>query len=195
MSFLEVADGSKTFYKDWGHGQPVVFSHGRPQAQNALDDQMLFLVTHGFRCIAYAGELTALVTILDLHNVIHVGHSSGSREIVRYAARYGTARISKVFLIADPSLAELEFVEDLRTIDVPALVLHGDDGASGPVASSSLLTAKLVKHSQRGALKGSSHEASLYCWICQEMRFGAVPRQARDDMEVPALDSVGLVAV
>jgi alpha-beta hydrolase superfamily lysophospholipase len=176
MSLLEVADGAKIFYKDWGKGQPVVFSHGRRLTPNALDDQMLFLVTHGYRCIAYAGDLAALVTILDLHDVILVGHSSGCGDVVRYAARYGTARISKVFLTA--------FAEGLREIDVPTLVLHLDDAEGGPVASSSLLTANLVKHCQRGALKGSTHGASLDCLICQEQRSGLL-----------ALDAVGPLAV
>jgi non-heme chloroperoxidase len=108
------------YYKDWGAGQPIVFSHGWPLTADAWDDQMLFLAQHGYRCIAhdrrghgrssqpwqgndmdtYADDLAKLIEALDLKNVIHVGHSTGGGEVVRYIARHGTKRVAKVVLIS-----------------------------------------------------------------------------------------------
>ncbi|MDR3635625.1 MAG: alpha/beta hydrolase [Isosphaeraceae bacterium] len=107
------------YYKDWGAGQPVVFSHGWPLSADAWEDQMLFLGTHGYRCIAhdrrghgrssqpwdgndmdtYADDLAALVEALDLKDVIHVGHSTGGGEVARYIGRHGTSRVAKAVLI------------------------------------------------------------------------------------------------
>jgi non-heme chloroperoxidase len=108
------------FYNDWGSGQPVVFSHGWPLSADAFEDQMFFLVSRGYRCIAhdrrghgrssqpwngndmdtYADDLAALVEKLDLRNAIHVGHSTGGGEVARYIGRHGTKRIAKAVLIS-----------------------------------------------------------------------------------------------
>jgi non-heme chloroperoxidase len=120
MPTINVKDGTQIYYKDWGSGQPIVFSHGWPLSADAWEDQMMFLVPHGFRCIAhdrrghgrsgqpwggndldtYADDLAELTAALDLPKAIHVGHSTGGGEVARYIARHGTKRVSKAVLIS-----------------------------------------------------------------------------------------------
>jgi non-heme chloroperoxidase len=119
MATITTKDGTEIYYKDWGSGQPIVFSHGWPLSADAWEDQMIFLGEHGYRCIAhdrrghgrssqpwqgndmdtYADDLATLVKKLDLRNAIHVGHSTGGGEVARYIGRHGTERVAKAVLI------------------------------------------------------------------------------------------------
>jgi len=120
MGTITTRDGTEIYYKDWGAGQPVVFSHGWPLSADAFEDQMFFLGARGFRCIAhdrrghgrssqpwngndldtYADDLAELVEALDLKDAIHVGHSTGGGEVARYIGRHGTSRVAKAVLIS-----------------------------------------------------------------------------------------------
>jgi len=253
MNTINVKDGSQIYYKDWGAGQPVVFSHGWPLSSDAFEDQMFFLATHGYRCIAhdrrghgrssqpwngndldtYADDLAELVQALDLKHAIHVGHSTGGGEVVRYIRRHGRRRVAKAVLIgaipplmlktdANPgglpmavfdgiragvaadrsqffkdltlpfygynrqgakisegvreafwrqgmmagfpasyfcikAFSETDLTEDLKHMDVPTLIIHGDDDQIVPIADSALLSAKLVKNATLRIFKGASH--------------------------------------
>lgn len=258
MAYITVGKENKSdiqiYYKDWGSGQPIVFSHGWPLSAEAWDDQMHFLVSHGYRCIAhdrrghgrssqpsngndmntYADDLAKLVEFLDLKDAIHVGHSTGGGEVARYMGRHGTKRVSKAVLIsavpplmlktqANPgglpievfdqfrtsmladraqffrdiadgpfyganrpgakvsqglrdsfwlqgmlcgfkgayecikAFSETDFTEDLKKIDVPTLILHGDDDQVVPIADSALLSAKIIKNAQLKVYKGAPH--------------------------------------
>ena len=250
---IMMSDGTRMYYKDWGAGQPVVFSHGWPLSADAWDDQMVFFGSHGYRCIAhdrrghgrsgqpwngndmntYADDLATLVAALDLKNAVHVGHSTGGGEVAPYIGRHGTKRVAKAVLIgavpplmlktaANPggtpietfdamragaladraqffrdlsipfyganrpgakvsqgvrdvfflqsmqagfkaavdcikAFSETDFTEDLKRIDVPALILHGDDDQIVPIGASALLSAKLVKHSTLKVYPGFAH--------------------------------------
>jgi non-heme chloroperoxidase len=120
MPTIKTLDNTEIYYKDWGSGQPVVFSHGWPLDADAWEDQMFFLASRGYRCIAhdrrghgrsgqswsgndldtYADDLAALVEALDLHDSIHVGHSTGGGEVARYIGRHGTKRVAAAVLVS-----------------------------------------------------------------------------------------------
>jgi non-heme chloroperoxidase len=120
MAYLTTKDGTQIYYKDWGSGQPVVFSHGWPLSSDAFEDQMFFLASRGYRCIAhdrrghgrsgqtwhgndldtYADDLAALTESLGLEKAIHVGHSTGGGEVARYIGRHGTKRVARAVLIS-----------------------------------------------------------------------------------------------
>jgi non-heme chloroperoxidase len=253
MTTITTTDGTEIYYKDWGQGQPVVFSHGWPLSGDAFEDQMFFLASHGYRVIAhdrrghgrssqpwqgndmdtYADDLAQLVETLDLREAIHVGHSTGGGEVARYIGRHGTGRVAKAVLIgavppimvksagnpagtpmeafnairasvlADRSqffkdlslpfygynrpgvtisqgvrdsfwlqgmlagmpasyfcvkvFSETDMTEDLKKIDVPTLILHGDDDQIVPIADSALLSAKLVRSARLKVYTGAPH--------------------------------------
>lgn len=246
-------DGTRIFYKDWGSGRPVVFSHGWPLTADAWDGQMAFLAARGYRVVAhdrrshgrsdqswdgndmdtYADDLAALLDSLDLRNVVMVGHSTGGGEVTRYLGRHGTGRVARAVLVgavpplmlktdanpgglpmevfdgiragtlADRSqffkditvpfygwnrpgatvsegirdafwlqgmmggitgqlacirqFSETDFTDDLRSIDVPTLVLHGDDDQIVPIGASALRTAELIRNATLTVYAGSSH--------------------------------------
>jgi non-heme chloroperoxidase len=254
MSTIRTKDGVEIFYKDWGNGQPIVFSHGWPLSADDWDAQMLFFVTRGYRVIAhdrrghgrssqvgeghdmdhYADDLAALTSHLDLRKAVHVGHSTGGGEVVHYIARHGESRVAKAVLIgavppimvktpANPgglpkqvfddfqtqvaqnrsqfyrdlaagpfygfnrpgakpveaviqnwwrqgmmggakahydgivAFSQTDFTEDLKRIQVPVLVMHGDDDQIVPYADSGPLSAKLLKNGTLKTYKGFPH--------------------------------------
>jgi len=120
VNTITTKDGTQIYYKDWGGGQPVMFSHGWPLTGDAFEDQMFFLASHGYRCIAhdrrghgrssqpwhgndmntYADDLAELAASLNLKNAIFVGHSTGSGEVARYIGRHGSRRVAKAILMS-----------------------------------------------------------------------------------------------
>ncbi|TQS43314.1 alpha/beta fold hydrolase [Cryptosporangium phraense] len=143
MPTITTSDGTEIFYKDWGTGQPIVFSHGWPLTSDDWDAQMLFFLDHGYRVIAhdrrghgrssqgseghdmdhYADDLAALTEHLDLHDAIHVGHSTGGGEVARYLGRHGEARVAKAALIS--SVTPYVMQDEDHPIGLPASVFEG----------------------------------------------------------------------
>jgi non-heme chloroperoxidase len=253
MPTITTKDGAEIFYKDWGTGQPIVFSHGWPLSSDAWDAQMMFFGTRGFRVVAhdrrghgrssqpwsgndmdtYADDLAAVIDKLDLKKAVLIGHSTGGGEVARYVGRHGTSRVAKVVLLgavpprmlksdanpdgtpmeafdairagvlADRSqffkdltipfygynrpgakvsegmrsafwlagmqasikacfdcikqFSETDFTADLKKIDVPTLVAHGDDDQIVPIAASAKLTAKIAPKATLKVYAGAPH--------------------------------------
>src|SRR6516162_695783 len=254
MTTITTKDGAEIFYKDWGKGQPIVFHHGWPLSCDDWDTQMLFFVQHGYRVIGidrrghgrssqvsdghdidhYAADAAAVTEHLDLHNAIHIGHSTGGGEVTRYVARHGKSRVAKAVLMsavppimvkspnnpdglpislfdglrkslaanraqfyrdfastvfygfnrpdAKPldgvidnwwrqgmmggakahydgikAFSETDLTEDLKSIDVPTLVIQGDDDQVVPHQGSSLPQAKLIKNATLKLYPGFPH--------------------------------------
>ncbi|RSL15718.1 non-heme chloroperoxidase [Edaphobacter aggregans] len=253
MSTITTKDGTTIYYKDWGTGQPITFSHGWPLTADAWDAQMLFLGQQGYRVIAhdrrgngrssqpwdgnemdtYADDLAELFEALDLKDAVMVGHSTGGGEVARYLGRHGTKRVSKAVLIgavpplmlktesnpeglplsvfdglrasivADRSefykeltlpfygynrpgakisegvqdnfwlqgmigshksqydtvkaFSETDFTEDLKKIDIPVLVMHGEDDQIVPIVAAGLKSAKILKNGTLKVYPGFPH--------------------------------------
>jgi non-heme chloroperoxidase len=253
MSTITAKDGTEIYYKDWGNGPVVTFSHGWPLNADAWDGQMLFLAQHGYRVVAhdrrghgrssqpetgndmdgYADDLAAVIEALDLHDATLVGHSTGGGEVARYIGRHGTSRVVKAVLLsavppimlksdANPeglpmevfdglresvvkdrsqffkdlavsfyganragaqvsrgvldqfwlwsmqaglkgayesikAFSETDFTWDLRQIDVPTLVAHGEDDQIVPVHDSARKSARLIKGAQEIYYPGAPH--------------------------------------
>jgi non-heme chloroperoxidase len=143
MPTFTAKDGTEIYYKDWGAGQPVVFSHGWPLTADAFEDQMMFLSNHGYRTIAhdrrghgrsgqswegnemdtYADDLATLTELLDLKNAVHVGHSTGGGEVARYIGRHGTTRVAKAVLIG--AVPPIMIKTEANPIGLPLSVFDG----------------------------------------------------------------------
>lgn len=191
MPVVKTNDGVDIFYKDWGIGQPIVFSHGWPLSADDWDTQMLFFLQHGYRVIAhdrrghgrssqvgdghdmdhYADDLAAVVEKLDLQDAIHVGHSTGGGEVVRYLARHGESRASKAALIS--AVPPLMVKTDANPLGLPKSVfdaLQAQLAASRPNFYRALPEGPFYGYNRPGA---KSSEGIIGNWWRQGMIGGA----------------------
>ena len=254
MPTIQTKDGTELYYKDWGAGEPVVFSHGWPLSSDAWENQMFFLASNGYRCIAhdrrghgrssqpwkgndmdtYADDLAALLDHLDVKGATLVGHSTGGGEVTRYLGRHGSSRVARAVLVgavtpgmvkspnnpgglpmevfddfrkayladraqffldvaggpfygynrpgakSSPALvqwwvtqgmmsghvnaydcikafSETDFTDDLQRIDIPLLIIHGEDDQIVPIDASARRAAKLAKHATLKTYPGGAH--------------------------------------
>jgi non-heme chloroperoxidase len=155
MGIIASTDGTEIFYKDWGSGQPIVFSHGWPLSADDWDTQMLFFLQHGYRVVAhdrrghgrstqtsgghdmdhYADDLAAVTAHLDLKDAIHVGHSTGGGEVAHYIARHGQDRVARAVLIS--SVPPLMVQTDANPKGLPKSVFDGLQATLPPTGPSS----------------------------------------------------------
>jgi len=253
MSKITVKDGTEIYYKDWGTGQPVVFHHGWPLSGDDWDAQMMFFLQHGYRVIAhdrrghgrssqtanghdmdtYAADVAELAQALDLRDAIHIGHSTGGGEVIRYVAKHGKGRVAKAVLVSavtpimvknenNPdgiplsifdeiregtatnraqyfqdftipfygfnregakvsqgirdnwwrqgmmggvkahvdcvkAFSETDFTEDLKSVDIPVLVMHGEDDQIVPFPLTAVKAVKLLKNGKLISYPGFPH--------------------------------------
>jgi non-heme chloroperoxidase len=174
METIATPDGTEIFYKDWGSGQPLVFSHGWPLSADDWDTQMLFFLSHGYRVIAhdrrghgrstqtsgghdmddYADDLAAVTAHLDLSDAIHIGHSTGGGEVVHYIARHGETRVAKAVLIS--SVPPLMVQTEANPGGLPKSVFD-DLQAQLAANRSGPLSAKLLRNGTLKSYEGFPH--------------------------------------
>ena len=187
MSTITTADGTEIFYKDWGSGQPIVFSHGWPLSSDDWDTQMLFFLQNGYRVVAhdrrghgrssqggdghdmdhYADDLAAVTAHLDLHDAVHVGHSTGGGEVVRYIARHGESRVAKAVLIS--AVPPLMVQTDANPGGLPKSTFDGFQAqlmANRAVFYTSLASGPFYGFNRPGV---ESSEAIIENWVRQGM--------------------------
>lgn len=180
MAFITTPDGTDIFYKDWGTGQPIVFSHGWPLSSDDWDNQMLYFLSEGFRVIAhdrrghgrstqtfgghdidhYADDLAALTEHLDLRDAVHVGHSTGGGEVVRYLARHSQTRAAKAVLISAIPPLMVQTAENPEGLPKSVFDDPGPTGRQplGVLPQSRRWAVLQLRPAQRGAVGGHHRE-------------------------------------